>query len=222
MRLPNPINALLALILPFTTAQQATTTSSNTTTLPSALPSCAEPALLAAVQASGCQAIDAHCMCSNPRLIPALLSAIGTACDPAAQTAVVAFAQTYCGTSVARVMAGVTRVAVVANTPSSSSAAAGALTVATSSSLPTSISAPESASTPSGALVVDTTALSTSSTLATTTTAHNYTGTMTYSTTSMAKPTSSTHAGASTQQSASSFAAFAIAVGAMGYLFAEL
>lgn len=48
-----------------------------------ALPTCAQPAILAAVQASGCQITDKKCFCSNPALIPALTSAVREACSAA-------------------------------------------------------------------------------------------------------------------------------------------
>lgn len=48
-----------------------------------ALPTCAQPAILAAVQASGCTISDKKCFCSNPALIPSLTSAVQEACSEA-------------------------------------------------------------------------------------------------------------------------------------------
>lgn len=207
MQLLGRTNAIiLALALPYAAAQTpATTTTASSTSatgtsgLPAAFPSCAVPALLASIQASGCQAIDAHCICSHPALLSTVMTAISTACDPADIAAVVAFAQTYCGTSI---LSGVAS--------------------STSAVLPSSVSAPLSTSTPAGPLVVDTMALSTGvSSTSSATTMNNYTRTMTYSTTATAKPTNGTHSGAAPQNHGQSFAAFAIAVGVIGLVFSE-
>lgn len=64
-----------------------TTTTALSTSLPSPLPACAEPALVAAVQASGCQPSDVQCICSDPSVISSLTSAVQTACDSADQAA---------------------------------------------------------------------------------------------------------------------------------------
>ena len=50
-----------------------------------ALPTCAQPAILAAVQASGYQITDKKCFCNNPALIPSLTSAVREACSAADQ-----------------------------------------------------------------------------------------------------------------------------------------
>lgn len=50
-----------------------------------ALPSCAQPAILAAIQASGCQITDKKCFCSNPALVPSLTSSVRDACSDANQ-----------------------------------------------------------------------------------------------------------------------------------------
>ncbi|KAI7548957.1 hypothetical protein KC331_g4091 [Hortaea werneckii] len=90
---------LLALALPFASAipqQNPATTSpegANITGRPLGLPSCAEPALYAAILASGCPATDARSICSNPQLIPSLMDAVESACDVADRAAVAAFAK---------------------------------------------------------------------------------------------------------------------------------
>ncbi|KAH9844807.1 hypothetical protein Tdes44962_MAKER01354 [Teratosphaeria destructans] len=97
---------------PFANPDAATTTDSSTSqgtatsnsvstslNIASALPSCAEPAFLAAVKGSSCQATDVLCICSSARLFPSLMSAVQEACDPADQAAIVAFAGTWCGPS---------------------------------------------------------------------------------------------------------------------------
>ncbi|KAK5137458.1 hypothetical protein LTR08_008436 [Meristemomyces frigidus] len=223
MQLINPTNVLLALPLLFTTARGLPASlSPSVEDLPSTFPACAEPALLAGAQTFGCPITDVHCICSRQELLPSLISAIDTACDPADRAAVVAFAQTYCGTSVlSNVHANLIDITKMALAPRSDVDSAMGLTTAVG--LPASTLAPATTSTPSGALIVDTTVLSTNASITTpVTTLHNYTQTMTYSTTSSAKTTTATMVGAAPENLGYSFAAFAIAVAVMTFLFAEL
>ncbi|GAB1738569.1 hypothetical protein NU219Hw_g3373t1 [Hortaea werneckii] len=213
---------LLALALPFASAipqQISATTSSegvSSTGRPLGLPSCAEPALFAAILASGCQATDAQCICSNPQLIPSPMDAVKSACDVADRAAVAAFAKTYCATS----------------TASSATADPGSSTMSMStaaSTLPGSITASSFSDMPSGTLNVDTASITSSmmsssnaSITSSTTTMANFTKSMLHSSTASAKPTNGTSSGASEQHLGSSFAAFAVAVFALAFCFAEL
>lgn len=77
MRLvPSDTAAWLAWVVATAAAQQITAAS---------VPACAEPALLSAVQASGCSLSDVKCICANPKLTTGFMTAIETACDPADQ-----------------------------------------------------------------------------------------------------------------------------------------
>ncbi|KAI7236573.1 hypothetical protein KC343_g5952 [Hortaea werneckii] len=224
MHSPNQYyKVLLALALPFASGipqQISATTSSegaSSTGLPSGLPSCAEPALFAAIQASGCQATDAQCICSNPQLVPSLMDAVESACDVADRAAVAAFAKTYCASSTAS-----SATADPASSTMSMSTAA--------STLPESITASSLSDMPSGTLIVDTASITASmmsssnaSLTTSATTTANLTKSMLHSSTSSAKPTNGTSSGAAEQQHlGSSFAAFAVAVFALAFCFAEL
>ena len=173
------------------------------------LPSCAEPALLAAIQGSGCELTDAKCICSDPALIPALRSSIQQSCSPADQAAVEAFGSTYCGTAVVSSMAASAKSETVTEAPPSSAYA--------TTSLPSAISVSIITSTPSGALITD----SSSSPSLTSTTGTNR-GPRNHTATSTAKPTNGTHSGGAAMESGMSLAALAVAVGAMGWVFAKV
>lgn len=136
------------------------------------LPACAQPALLAAFQASGCKATDTACLCMNPELLTSLPSYIKGACSKADQAAVLAFGHKHCEQSSA-----------------SSTTVPGGVPVITTSGpvLPS--------------------AMTTGTTRATA---------MTMSTSMSTTPT-----GGATETELSA-AALAIAVGGMGWLFAEL
>ncbi|KAI7318942.1 hypothetical protein KC315_g9890 [Hortaea werneckii] len=217
-----PYKVLLALALPFASAipqQNPATTSpegASSTGRPLGLPSCAEPALYAAILASGCPATDAQCICSNPQLIPSLMDAVESACDVADRAAVAAFAKTYCATSTAS--------SATANPASSTMSMSTA-----ASTLPESITASSLSDMPSGTLNVDmasiTSSMMSSSNASVTTsmtTTANLTKSMLPSSTSSAKPTNGTSSGAAEQHLGSSFAAFAVAVFALAFCFAEL
>ena len=85
MRWLVPLALALTVIPGLKTISRAANTPSG---VPLSLPSCAEPALFAAIQGSGC---------SNPRILSSLESSIQQACSPADQAAVEAFGDTYCG-----------------------------------------------------------------------------------------------------------------------------
>ncbi|EMC92772.1 hypothetical protein BAUCODRAFT_159522 [Baudoinia panamericana UAMH 10762] len=197
------------------------------TVLPAALPACAEPALLAAIQASGCAASDAQCICFKPTVISSLTAAIQSACSPADQAAVVAFASTYCGTAAgsasgagaSAALASVTATTEVAVTATSQvSGTAGALTVA---SMPSDITTEAAAPTPTGSLVTDTSSLYTT-TITSAMEMQNSTTTTTTTHSSTAKPTNGTYIGAADRVTGlSGLAAVGVAVGAIGLGFAE-
>lgn len=94
MRWLVPLALALTVIPGLKTISRAANTPSG---VPLSLPSCAEPALFAAIQGSGCAATDAACICSNPKILSSLESSIQQACSPADQAAVEAFGDTYCG-----------------------------------------------------------------------------------------------------------------------------
>ena len=167
------------------------------------LPSCAKPAILAAFQASGCKATDADCLCSNPNLVTSLATYVQKACSPADQAAVVAFGETYCGSS------------------SSEAGSSTAASTTTATTQPSDIPLPGfTITTAPGPLTTD----SSYPPHAGVSTSLSYSRTMTYSTTATSKPTNGTQTGgaATALETGLSAAALAIAVGAMGWVFAEL
>lgn len=91
--IPRPALGLVALCLTVVPGLKTIAKAQNL----AGLPSCAEPALFASIQGSGCQLTDVKCLCSNQKLFPTLLSAIQQACSPADQAAVEAFGASYCG-----------------------------------------------------------------------------------------------------------------------------
>ncbi|KAK3075106.1 hypothetical protein LTR53_001860 [Teratosphaeriaceae sp. CCFEE 6253] len=189
---------------------------------PTALPQCAQTAFLGALPASGCQASDVQCICSNHEFLAAVQSAVQTACTPADQAAVAGFAQNYCGTSGASLAASPSASSSAEPTGSSTivvvgSSTAGVLTVA---SLPASVTAPATMTTPSGSLSVDTTALTTSATTISATITHSATTHM--STASASSMPTSAVGGAAGSMVGARLAGLAVVMGLMGAVFAEL
>jgi hypothetical protein len=140
-----PLHRVLALARTINVNALPTPTS---TALLAVVSSCAQPALLTTIHTSGCQASDAHYICSNSSLISTLTNAVESAYDLTDQAALVSFAQTSCGTSIAS--SGASR------PMSEVSTTAGASAVA---ALPSSIAAPETTITLMGSLLIDTTIL---------------------------------------------------------------
>ncbi|KAF2772835.1 hypothetical protein EJ03DRAFT_348360 [Teratosphaeria nubilosa] len=182
----------------------ATSTSASTSlNIASALPSCAEPAFLAAIKGSSCQATDVLCICSNARLFPSLISAV-QACDPADQAANVAFAETWCG-------------------PSAVPGAEAALTASMRSSGRNS-SAPMTTSMSHGSSSsrnATTTAGPSDSTNTTVSVSAKTTSSKAGTVVQSANETNNDSSAALPQGTGSSFVAFAIAVLVMGCFFAE-
>ena len=161
----------------------------------SALPACAKPAVLAAFQASGCAPNDANCLCSGPKLVPSLLGYIQDACGPAEQAEVASFGKAYCGIGVS----------------SSSKAAVTSDVAAPGFTIPSTTT-----ETPTTSSMDYSSPLLTA--ISPTASCHR---TMTYSTSSTAKPTDEMQTGGVAKVGMGA-GAFALAVSAMGWLFAEL
>ena len=190
----------------------------------SGLPACARPALLAAIQTSGCHA-DPKCICNIPQIFPSLLTAIQKSCDPADQAAVETFGEKYCKSLTAG--AGepeITTHALPAILSKSTTATAGP-----NSEIP--LPGYTLATSTPGPVTTDVFVASEKSHHKSPHKSHHkthhkthhksYHKTMTYSTTtSTMKPTSRPHIGGAAETGMSA-AALAVAVGAMGWVFAE-
>lgn len=175
----------------------------------SALPSCAQPAILAAVQASGCKPADTKCICSNPDIFPTLTSAIQEACSLADQAAVQAYGQTYCASMSAS-----------ASMTMSSTMATQSMSVYPTIGWPSFVPAPNSTNTTAtGPLTTDSSSMVTSMT-ASAGMPMSSNATMSYSTPATATATPTPSGGA--VQIGLSSVACVVAVGAMGWVFAEL
>jgi hypothetical protein len=61
------------------------------------VPECAQPALLSAVQAAGCQPTDTACICTKGAVFDTVQESIQSACSKPDQAAVEALAKAYCG-----------------------------------------------------------------------------------------------------------------------------
>jgi hypothetical protein len=61
------------------------------------VPKCAQPALLSAVQAAGCQPTDTACICTKGAVFDTVQESIQSACSKPDQAAVEALAKAYCG-----------------------------------------------------------------------------------------------------------------------------
>ncbi|KAK4570276.1 hypothetical protein LTR86_002356 [Recurvomyces mirabilis] len=210
---------------------------------PPGLPTCAQPCLLTAIGNSGCQTSDVQCICSNPSITQALAQAVQTDCSAADQAAFAAFAASYCSTSSA-----VSPAAYASSTPSAPAPAGNTdsatviiqasittpPTTASAADLPTDVTAPATMSTPTGSLLLDTSSPEIHSTMFVTT---QMTSTVYANHTAIATRSNSTYHPANTSavhtsapisgavagsHIGMSAAALAMAVGVMGFLFAEL
>ena len=167
----------------------------NAQDLPSGIPACAEPALRAAIEGSGCTPTDAQCICSDPTVIPSLASAVSQGCSPADQAAIEVFGQTYCGTG-----------------PHITS---GTITPAPKTAYPTVGLPPRPTSTTSGGVQTEILPIGT------TTSISKPPGFVPVPTVS---PTNGTRTGGAAvgAEAAMGAAALAVAIGAMGWVFSEL
>ncbi|KAK3684572.1 hypothetical protein LTR37_020135 [Vermiconidia calcicola] len=201
---PKPQLALLAVALTVVPGIKTVAKAQNF----AGLPSCAEPAIFAAIQGSGCDLTDAKCLCGNPELFPTILTSIQQACSPKDLAAVEAFGATYCGALTIGNSATTSESASAASSPTSATTAT--MTKTTELALP--------------GFTLTSSSLDPMTTDSSASASTSYHRSMTYSTTATATSTSATKTGgaAGVLETGASAAGLALAVAGLGWVFAEL